>query len=71
MTVYKNNIRKYISTIYVYLILSSSYKKNNITYSFCRKANMLNENYKNIKESKEYSLFSKHIILLNLYTIYV
>lgn len=60
MPVYKNNIRKYISTIYVYLILSSSYRKNNNTYSFCTKANMLNENYKSIKESKEYSLFSKH-----------
>lgn len=60
MLVYKNNIRKYILIIYVYLILFSSYRKNNIIYSFCRKVNMLNENYKNIKEFKEYLLFLKY-----------
>lgn len=58
--IYKNNIRKYILIIYVYLILFSSYRKNNIIYSFCRKVNMLNENYKNIKEFKEYLLFLKY-----------
>lgn len=71
MLVYKNNIRKYILIIYVYLILFSSYRKNNIIYSFCIKVNMLNENYKNIKEFKEYLLFLKYIIFLNLYIIYV
>lgn len=60
MLVYKNNIRKYILIIYVYLILFSSYRKNNIIYSFCIKVNMLNENYKNIKEFKEYLLFLKY-----------
>lgn len=60
MIVYKNNIRKYILIIYVYLILFSSYRKNNIIYSFCIKVNMLNENYKNIKEFKEYLLFLKY-----------
>lgn len=60
MLVYKNNIRKYILIRYVYLILFSSYRKNNIIYSFCRKVNMLNENYKNIKEFKEYLLFLKY-----------
>lgn len=60
MLVYKNNIRKYILIIYVYLILFSSYRKNNIIYSFCIKVNMLNENYKNIKEFKEYLLILKY-----------
>lgn len=42
MLVYKNIIRKYILIIYVYLILFSSYRKNNIIYSFCIKVNTLN-----------------------------
>lgn len=71
MLVYKNNIRKYILIIYVYLILFSSYIKNNIIYSFCIKVNMLNENYKNIKEFKEYLFFLKYYIFFDLYIIYV
>lgn len=71
MLIYKNNSRKYILIIYVYLILFSSYRKNNIIYSFCRKVNMLNENYKNIKEFKEYLFFLKYYIFFDLYIIYV